>query len=323
MFVTKGAVLNKKLISIVTPCFNESLSVIACYNAIKDIFEKELCEYDYEHVFCDNSSSDDTVDILETIARNDARLKIIVNSRNFGILKNTYNGVMSSVGDAVLLFMPVDLQDPPSLIPEFVSKWEQGYQVVYGIRDKREENFFVAKMRKAYYKLLKLVTYVDYPLNVGDFQFVDRCVVDAMRKVDDANPFMRLMTFDCGFKSIGIKYTWRFRIEGKSKNGFISMLGQGLNGLVSFSGLPLRLSLIVGSVIASVSLLYAMVIFVLKIFGVIHLAAPGIPTIIISMFFFAGVQLFFLGVIGEYIYSIYNQVRRKPLVVEKKRINFD
>ncbi len=314
--------MRKKLISIVTPCFNEEEGIIACHNAIKEIFDAELKDYEYEHIFCDNASSDRTVELLKEVATHDPHVKIIVNSRNFGILKNTYNGVLSTTGDAILLFMPVDLQDPPELIPEFVKHWEGGYEIVYGIRAKREEGFLLVSARKAYYRLLSHLTYVDYPPDVGDFQLIDKRVLDAMRKIDDAQPFMRLMTFDCGFKSIGVKYTWRSRNYGKSRNSLLHMFEQGLNGIVSFSGAPLRLALVIGFMVSGLSLLYAVGVFLLTLFGFVHSQA-GIPTIVIALFFFGGVQLFFLGVLGEYIFAIFNQVRRKPLIVERERVNFD
>jgi len=163
---------------------------------------------------------------------------------------------------------------------------------------------------------------VDYPLNVGDYQLIDKCVLNAMRQIDDAQPFMRLMTFDCGFKSIGIPYTWSARQHGKSKNNLLHMFEQGLNGLVSFSGAPLRAALLIGFSVATISLLYAAYVFFLIFFGFKH-SQTGIPTIIIALFFFGGVQLFFLGVLGEYIFAIFNQVRRKPLVIERERINFN
>lgn len=313
--------MQKRIISIVTPCFNEEEGIIACYEAIKKLFYSELSEYEFEHIFCDNASTDRTVELLKEVAKRDYRVKLIINSRNFGILKNTYNGVLSASGDAILLFMPVDLQDPPELIPTFVKHWESGYEIVYGIRAKREEGFLLVAARKAYYRLLSRLTYVDYPLNVGDFQLIDKRVLDAMRKIDDAQPFMRLMTFDCGFSSIGVEYTWRARKYGKSRNSLFHMLDQGLNGIVSFSGAPLRLALIIGFLISGISLLYAMSIFFLTLFGLVHSQA-GIPTVVIALFFFGGVQLFFLGVLGEYIFAIFNQVRRKPLVIERERVNF-
>lgn len=311
-----------KTISVVTPCYNEEASIRECVDAIKAVFDERLPGYRREHIFCDNASSDGTLAILRELARHDPGIKIIVNSRNFGILKNTYNGVLAATGDAAILFMPVDLQDPPELIPEFVRHWEDGFEIVYGIRAKREEPFLIRTARKAYYRLLSRLTYVDYPPDAGDYQFVDRRVLDAMRRIDDAQPFMRMMTFDVGFRSIGIAYTWRARKHGKSRNRLSHMFDQGLNGIISFSGAPVRLALLFGFLISVFSILYAIFVTILAITGQIK-TFPGVPTIIAALFFFGGVQIFFIGVIGEYIMAIYNQVRRKPLVVERERINFD
>jgi glycosyltransferase involved in cell wall biosynthesis len=313
--------MSKKKISIITPCYNEEQGVNTCYLALRKIFDEQLSNYTYEHIFCDNSSTDKTVDILREIAAKDSRIKVIVNSRNFGILKNTYNGVLSASGDAVLLFLPVDLQDPPELIPTFVKHWENGHEIVYGIRAQREENYFLALSRKLYYRLLSRMTYVNYPPNVGDFQLIDKCVLNAMKQIDDAQPFMRLMTFDCGFKSIGVEYTWQARKYGKSRNHLIHMFDQGLNGIISFSGAPIRVALVAGFMVSALSILYALSVFCLTLMGKVSSQA-GLPTVIVALFFFGGIQLFFLGVMGEYILAIFNQVRRKPLVIERERINF-
>lgn len=312
-----------KKISIITPCFNEEASILECIQEVRKIFERDLPTYDFEHIFCDNCSTDRTVDLLKAEASQDKRIKIIVNSRNFGILKNTYNGVLNASGDAAILFLPVDLQDPPELIPAFVAKWEQGFEIVYGIRKEREEGFFIRNARKVYYRLLSRLTYVDYPPDTGDFQLVDRVVLNAMKNIDDAQPFMRLMTFDCGFRATGIPYTWRARKHGVSRNRLKHMIGQGMNGIVSFSGAPLRLALFLGLVLSGLSLLYAFAVALLTLVGHIPSAGHGVPTMIVALFFFGGVQLFFVGILGEYILAIYNQVRRKPLVVERERVNFN
>lgn len=311
----------RKKISIVSPCFNEETNVTECYNVIKHIFETQLIDYDREHIFCDNASTDKTLDLLKELSNKDHSVKVIVNSRNFGILRNTFNGVISASGDAVILFMPVDLQDPPELIPEFVKHWEAGNEIVYGIRARREENFLIRKARHLYYKIISYLSYVEYPPNVGDYQLIDKCVLNAMKRIDDAQPFMRMMTFDCGFKSIGIEYTWRRRKQGVSRNRFMQLIDQGLNGLISYSNTPIRISLFAGFFISGASILYAITIFFMGLFGLIK-SQSGIPTLIVAIFFFAGVQLFFLGVIGEYIMAIFNQVRRRPIVIERERVNF-
>ena len=311
----------KKLITVVSPCFNEEVGIRKCYESVTKLFNDELREYDLEYIFCDNGSNDETVRILREIANKDKRVKVIVNSRNFGVLENTFNGVVSSSGDAVLLFLPIDMQDPPELLPRFVEHWESGYQIVYGVRASREEGITIASLRKLYYQLLSRITYVDYPPNVGDFQLVDKRVIEELRRVDDAYPFLRMMTFDTGFDALGVKYTWRKREYGKSHLSIFHLFDLGLRGIVSHSVLPLRLCLFIGLIVAVGSLIYALYVAILIAFGGPE-TIRGIPTIIVAIFFFAGVQLFFLGFIGEYLAAIYRQVRKKPLVVEKERINF-
>ncbi|HYC36891.1 MAG TPA: glycosyltransferase family 2 protein [Usitatibacter sp.] len=311
-----------KTISIVTPCFNEEQSIRECYDTVKRIFDAELPGYRREHIFCDNASSDRTVDILRDIAAADPAVKVIVNARNFGILRNNYNGVMAATGDAVVLFMPVDLQDPPELIPTFVKHWEAGAHIVYGIRARREEPFVMRNVRMAYYQLLSRISYVDYPPNVGDYQLVDRRVIEGMKSIDDAQPFMRMMPFEVGFQAIGVPYTWRARKQGVSRNRLLHMIDQGLNGIISFSHAPVRLALWTGVLISMLSFLYTLGVLLAVTFGWTK-AEPGIPTVILAVFFFGGVQLLFLGLIGEYILAIFNQVRRKPIVFERERINFD
>ncbi len=310
-----------KTISIITPCYNEELSILACVKAIEALFAEKLPGYSYEHIICDNASTDGTLQILREAALQNPRLKVIVNARNFGILKNTYNGVMAATGDAVLLFMPVDLQDPPEMIPEFVRLWEEGYEIVYGLRAKREEGLLLRSARKLYYRLLSRLSYVDYPPDAGDFQLIDRCVHDAMMKVRDAQPFMRLMTFDAGFRSIGVKYTWRAREHGKSRNRLRDMVDQGLNGIINFSGAPVRIALLAGFLISLASTVYAMAVIILGMLGKIE-APEGTTTIIAAIFFFGGVQIFMTALIGEYVLATFAQTRRKPLVNERERINF-
>jgi len=312
-----------KTISVVTPCFNEEDNVRDCYEVVKALFASELKDYAREHIFADNCSTDRTSDILREIAAGDGSVKVIINTRNFGPLRNTFNGVMASSGNAVLLFLPADLQDPPELIPQFVRLWEQGYEIVYGIRAVREESLLMRSVRQAYYALLTRFSEVQIFPGVGDFQLVDRRVVEAMRQVRDDNPFMRIMTFECGGRSIGVPYTWRARKKGRSKNRMSALIDQGLNGLVSFTTAPLRLGLIAGFFISFLSILYALANFVMSLIYYQQLTEPGIMTLIMAMFFFGGVQLFFMGMIGEYILAIYAQVRGKPVVFERERINFD
>ncbi|MCK1393529.1 glycosyltransferase family 2 protein [Bradyrhizobium sp. 1] len=312
-----------KTITVVTPCFNEELNVRDCYEAVRKVFDEKLQGYQREHIFCDNASEDRTLEILREIAASDKSVRIIVNARNFGPLRNTFNGVMAASGDAVLLFLPADLQDPPELLPDFVKLWEAGNEIVYGIRAVREEGRLMSGIRNAYYQLLTRFSEIKVPPGVGDYQLVDRKVVDRMRQVRDGYPFMRMMTFECGGRAVGVPYTWRARKKGLSKNRAAALIDQGLNGLVSFTSAPLRFGLYAGFVLSLLSIGYAVANLLLGLILYQRLAEPGILTLIVAMFFFGGVQLFFMGMIGEYILAIYGQVREKPVVFERERVNFD
>lgn len=311
-----------KTISITTPCFNEEENVRDCYEAVKALFDGPLSAYRREHVFADNCSTDRSVEILREIAAADPAVKVIVNARNFGPMRSTYNAVLATSGDVILLFLPADMQDPPSLLPEFVKLWEQGYEIVYGIRATRSEGWVMRLVRHSFYQMISRFSHIAFPPDVGDFQLVDRKVLDAMRKTEDAYPFMRMMTFESGFRSVGVRYRWLARKKGFSKNSFFSLIDQGLNGIITFTTIPLRGALIVGTVISILSILYAVVTLVGSLLATGRVAQPGIPTLIVALFFFAGIQIFFMGLLGEYILAIYGQVRKKPMVIERERINF-
>lgn len=311
-----------KTISIVTPCYNEEMNVRPCYEAVKGLFDEKLAGYRREHVFCDNASSDRTSEILCEIAAQDPDVKVILNARNFGAMRSNFNGVMAASGDAVLLFLPADMQDPPELLPHFVQLWAEGAEIVYGIRRLREEHAIMRGLRNAYYRLLTGLSEYALPPGVGDFQLVDRKVVEAMRQIEDAYPFMRMMTFECGFRAVGVPYKWVKRRRGVSGNSIISLVDQGMNGLVTNTLAPLRLLLFGGFAIAGAAMLYAFVNLLLGIVYYRGIAPPGVMTIITAVFFFGGVQLFAIGVLAEYVLAIYAQVRRKPVVFERKRINF-
>lgn len=301
---------DKKLISVVTPCFNEAENVADCYEAVRQVFERDLPDYEYEHLFCDNASTDSTVDILKGIAGKDRRVKIIVNAHNVGPFCSTFNGLLSTGGDAVVVLLAADLQDPPDVIPEFVKKWEQSYYVVYGIRSKREENFVMSGIRRLYYRMVNRFANITIPPDVGEFQLVDRVIINALRQCDDYYPYIRGMIANCGFPATGVEYTWKARKKGLSKNRLLHLVDQGLNGLVSFTRVPLRLCLAFGFVLATLSILYAVVSLLINLVYLGQLADPGIPTLIVALFFFSGVQLFFFGILGEYIGAIHFQVRK-------------
>ncbi len=312
----------KKIISIVTPCFNEETNVAPCYLAIKQLFEGPLAKYDYEHIFCDNASSDNTLLLLKGLAAQDSRVKVIVNARNFGALRSNYNGVLATTGDAVLVFLPADLQDPPEVIPEMVKHWEDGHEIVYGIRAERQEGLLLRTARRAFYRLVRRMADIDVPVDAGEFQLIDRKVVNSLRGFEDYYPYIRGMIASCGFRRIGVPYTWKKRQRGYSKARFYHLIDQALNAIISLSNVPMRLCMSFGFLVACLSILWGCLGLG---WHLIHgrTAEAGIPTLIAAVFFFSGLQLFFFGVLGEYISAIHFQVRKRPLVIERERINFE
>lgn len=312
-----------KRISVLTPCFNESANVRDCHAAVRRLFEGPLAGYDWEHVFCDNASTDDTVAILKQIAREDPHVRLIVNARNFGPFRSAFNGLLATRGDAVVVFLAADLQDPPELIVDFVRRWEEGNEIVYGIRRQREESRLLVLLRKFYYRLVSRFAATPIPPDVGEFQLIDRVVVEALRNFDDYYPYIRGMIASCGFRASGIDYTWVARQKGVSKNRWFNLVDQGLNGMISSSNVPMRICLAAGFTLSAASMVYAFFQALVNLIYYRQLAPAGTPTLIVALFFFSGVQLFFLGVVGEYVQAIHAQVRRRPLVIERERVNFD
>lgn len=307
-------------ISIVTPCFNEEDNIERCCAAVRELFANGLTEYDYEHICADNGSRDGTRDILRRLAASDPRIKVILNTRNFGPVRSTFNGVLASSGDAVLLSLPADLQDPPELIPEFVNLWRQGYPVVYGVRREREEGLLLRNVRRLFYYLVNKSADFNIPMNVGDFQLVDKKVVRALANFRDYYPYIRGMVAYCGFRSVEVPYTWRKRERGRSKATKYLYLDQALNGLLSFSNFPIRFTLGMGFIVSILSLGYGIYSLASSVLSHQQIV-PGIRTIIVGLFFLGGMILMVLGMLGEYLYAVYKSVRWHPMVIEEERIN--
>jgi glycosyltransferase involved in cell wall biosynthesis len=308
-------------ISVVTPCFNEEANLEDCYQSLKETFVRGLPDCRLEHIFCDNASTDGSVEVLRRLAKEDPSVKVVVNARNYGPFRSTFNGLRHATGDAVVVLFAADLQDPPEVIIDFVKEWRNGAEVVFGIRSQREEGLVMRTIRKAYYRMVSRFAGIDIPLDVGEFQLIDRKVLTALLEHEDYYPYIRGMIANCGFRTKGVPYVWRARRRGFSKNRLYNLVDQGLNGLISFTNLPMRIAMFVGFAIALLSFLYAAFTVVASLVTHGSLTVPGITTLIVALFFFGGVQLMFLGIIGEYVSAIHFQVRKRPLVVERELIN--
>jgi glycosyltransferase involved in cell wall biosynthesis len=310
----------QKLISIVTPCFNEEENVKEVYQQVKDVFAL-IPDYRYEHIFIDNSSTDKTVSILREIAKNDFNVKVIINSRNFGVARSPYHALMQSRGDAAIVVM-ADLQDPPPIIKDLVKKWEEGYKIVFAIKEKSEESSVMFSIRKLYYNLYNKVSNIQIVTNYCGFGLYDKAILDILRKLDDPYPDIRSLIGEIGFEKAMLTYVQPKRKRGKTKNDFYNLYDQAMLGITRDSIIPLRLASFIGFFVATINLLVATGYFIYKLIYWNNFQL-GIAPLVIGIFFFGGVQLFFLGIIGEYIGAIFTQVKKRPLVIEKERINFD
>jgi glycosyltransferase involved in cell wall biosynthesis len=307
------------LLSIVTPCYNEEENVEELYRQVKTV-RATLAGYDFEHIFIDNDSSDRTVEILKTIAADDSCVKIIVNSRNFGHIRSPFYGLLQASGNAVILLV-ADLQDPPALIIDFVRKWEEGYRIVLGVKPQSQDTAAMFFIRKLYYELIARLSETKLTKNNTGFGLYDRIVIEVLREINDPYPYLRGLISDIGFRSARIDYVQPARQRGVTKNNFYTLYDMAMLGITNHSKVPLRLATMIGFGMSAVSLVTALGYLVAKLLFW-NLFTIGIAPIIIGVFLFSSVQLFFIGILGEYIAAIYTQVQKRPLVIEKERINF-
>lgn len=309
-----------KLISVITPCYNEEGNVEEVYRRVKDVLA-QLPQYRYEHIFIDNASRDRTVPILKEIAQRDRNVKIIVNSRNFGPVRSPHHGLLQAKGDACISVV-ADLQDPPEMILDFVRKWEEGYKRVLAVKKGTKESFPMSFLRKVYYYIISGLSETEQLRNSTGFGLYDKVIVDVMRKIDDPYPYFRGLLTEIGFDLATVEYVQPVRKRGKTKQSFYSLFDLAMLGITSHSKVPLRLATMLGFLAAACSFLCAVLYFVYKLIFWDSFTV-GMAPMVIGIFFFSAVQLFFIGIIGEYIGSIHTQVMNRPLVVEKERINFD
>jgi len=309
-----------KKISIVTPCFNEEENVFELYLAVKNIMQNIDQNYIYEHIFIDNCSTDNTTNILRKIANKDNNVKVIINSRNFGHFKSPIYGIFQSQGDATILLC-ADFQDPPSMILDFVKKFEEGFEIVIATKTNSRENSLMYKIRNLYYNLLASLSEVKIYKNFTGFGLYSKRVISEIKKLNDPHPFFRGMIAEIGFKSTTIDYIQPARKKGFSKNNFYHLYDLGILGIISNSKIPLRIAVFTGAIFSILSLLIGFGYFIAKLIFWDKINLGIAPLIIMSSLMFS-VLLFFIGVIGEYVGEIYTQVLNRPLVHEQERINF-
>ena len=309
-----------KFISVVTPCFDEEENVRELYQRVKEVFEA-LGRYRYEHIFIDNASRDRTVEVLKEICATDRNVKIIVNVRNFGHVRSPFHALLAARGQAII-GLAADLQDPPELIPDFLERWEEGSKVVLGVKSASEESWLMSNIRGGYYLLLSRLSDVDVVRNSTGFGLFDRQVIEIIRGMNEPYPYFRGLLPEIGFPIARIEYVQPARKRGKTKNNLYTLFDLAMLGFTTHSKVPLRLATIAGFALSAVSFLIAIAYLVAKLAFWYRFSA-GVAPILIGLFVTFSVQLFFLGLLGEYVSAVHTQTLRRPLVVEKERINFE
>ena len=311
----------KKKISILSPAFNEEGNVRRCYEEVRTIMQPLLDRYDYEHIFGDNCSTDRTLQILRGIAALDPNVKVLAYSRNWGVNKSGITLIRHATGDAAIP-IPADLQEPVELIPRLLELWEQGHEIVFGIYENSSDGILMRAVRRVYYWMVNKLSTEPLLENYSGFGIWDKRVIREISKLDDFNPYIRGFLATIGFNSTTLPYRRVGRRAGVSSYRFSTYLDLAINAIISHSFVPIRLATLIGLFLFGISITAAFAYALIKIFNW-QFQAPGATTTIVLVLFFSGVQLFFLGMLGEYIGAIHAQVRRGPFIIIRERINFD
>ena len=309
-----------KKISVMIPCYNELENVVPMSEAVVEQFEKNLPEYDYELVFIDNCSTDGTRDKLEEICIKNKNIKAIFNAKNFGQFNSPFYGMCQTTGDATITIC-CDFQDPVDLIPQFVREWEKGYKIVAAIKTSSDENSLMYFLRTCYYKLIKKMSNVEQIEHFTGTGLYDKSFIKVLKELDDPTPFLRGIVAELGFKRKDIYYKQNMRRSGKTHNNWYSLYDAAMLSFTSYTKIGLRMATIIGFLFATINMLIAMGYLIAKLIWWDNFTLGTAP-MLIGIFFIGSIQLFFLGLMGEYILNINTRVMKRPLVVEEKRINF-
>jgi len=312
--------MGKKLISIMSGCYNEEENIDELYRQVTDVMAPFQSKYDYEFIFIDNASTDGTVKKIKAIIEKDKRVRLIVNARNFGHIRSPYYGFLQTRGDAVIN-MAADLQDPPYLIKDFISKWEDGFKNVIGVKISSKENKIKFIARKIFYHLIAEISEIEQVKNFTGFGLYDKKFVDILRKLNEPYPYFRGLIAEFAADRAEVPFTQPKRQKGRTKNSLYNLYDMAMLGFVNHSKIPLRLASFIGFIVSFLSVIVGMVYLIYKLFFWSTFQV-GVAPLVIGIFLFSGIQLFFLGIIGEYIGVIFTQVKNHPLVIEKERINF-
>ncbi len=312
---------NKKTISVMIPCYNEEENAYPIYEAVRDQIVTNLPEYNYEILFIDNKSQDNTRSIIREICKKDSNVKAIFNSKNFGQFNSPYYGIINTTGDCTITIC-ADFQDPVDLIPTFVKEWENGYKIVIGRKTKSQENGLVYFLRGCYYKLIRKMSSVEMIEQFTGFGLYDKSFVKTLRDLNDPTPFIRGIVAELGPERKEIEYMQPQRRAGKTHNNWYSLFDAAMLSFTSYTKIGMRIAEFFGFVVAALSFLFGIGFLIAKLVNWDGFVA-GYAPIIIAVFFIGGVQLAFLGFIGEYVMAMNTRIMNRPLVVEECRLNFE
>lgn len=309
-----------KKISIVIPTYNELENIELLVNELNDLLNEKLSAYSNEIIIIDNYSTDGTRDKIKEICSRNENVKGILNAKNFGQLNSPFYGMTQATGDAVIL-MVADFQDPPKMILDFIDEWEKGYKIVIGIKSKSKESKLMYFLRTLYYKMINKIANVDHIEHFTGFGLYDKDFINILRNLEDPSPYLRGIVAELGFTRKELNYEQPQRKFGKTKNNFYSLYDIGMLGITSYSKVILRISTFVGFIVGGLSFLLSVIYLILKL--IFWYSFPvGTAPILIGIFFLGGLQLFFIGILGEYIMNINTKILKRPLVIEEERINF-
>lgn len=308
-----------KTISVVVPTYNEELNVQNIYERVCALFETQLKNYEMELLFIDNASHDSTRKLIEELAQEDKRVQAIFNATNFGFSKSSFYGLSQAEGDAAVL-MYADLQDPPEVIPKMVEEWEKGHRIVVGIKSKSRESKIMYFIRSIYYKLLTKISETEHIEHFDGFGLYDASFIKELRKLNDPLPYFRGLVAEIGYERAEVEYEQNKREKGKTSFNFMRYYDVAMLGLTSSSKAIMRMATFLGMGLSAICFLLAIVTLILKLIDWNYFDV-GTAAIIIGIFFVGGVQIFFLGFLGEYIANINIRTMQHPVVVEDRRIN--
>lgn len=302
------------------PTYNEEENVVLMHQALVKMFQKDLPNYNYEILFIDNKSKDNTRKLLRQICEKDKNVKAIFNAQNFGQFNSPYYGLINTSGDCTI-GMAADFQDPIDMIPKFVKSWEEGYKIVIGIKNQSKESKIMYFLRSLYYKMIKKFSEVEQIEHFTGFGLYDKRFIEVLKNLDDPDPYLRGIVSELGFERKEIPFTQPKRERGKSSNNWYRLYDAGMLGITSYTKVGLRMATILGFIISAISVIVALIYLVLKL-CMWNSFQAGIAPLIIGVFLLGGIQIFFIGFLGEYILSINQRIMHRPLVVVEEKLNF-